>query len=87
MGFPCSHTDGIFMPVWLIYTAPFLQGALDLVLKLVLISYSHSVHLRSFKPYDDINPDVGNRSCLNYKLTWLLALCGGTGQPITLAFP
>lgn len=73
--------------VWLMYTVPFLQGALDLVLKLVVISYSQSVHLRSFKPYDDIYPDVRNLSFLNYKSTWLLSLHVEPGQLTARPFP
>lgn len=87
--FPCSHTDDIFIAVWLIYIVPFLQGALDLlklVLKLVIISYTHSVHPRSFKPYNDIYLDIEHLSYLNYKLKWLLSLCRETGQLTSLPF-
>lgn len=73
--------------VWLMYTAPFLQGALGLVLKLVILSYSHSVHLRSFKPHDDIYPDVRNPSSLNSKSTWLLSLHPEPGQLTARPFP
>lgn len=79
MEFPCSHTADIFITVWLIYIVPFLQGALDLVLELVIISYTYSVHPRSFKSYDDIYLDIKHLSCLNYKLKWLLSLCRETG--------
>lgn len=87
MQLPRSHMNDAVGFVWLTYAVPFLQRALDLVLKLVITNYSHSVYPRSFKPYDDIHPDVRNLKSLNYRPTWVPLPHTETDPPTTPPSP
>lgn len=85
---PCSQPSDIFMLcVVHLSQCPSCMEFYTMFLKLVISSSSHSVHRRPFKPCDDVYPDVGNLSCLNYKVMWILYLLGETGQLTTLLLP